>query len=484
MTGDISTIALFGRSVALWPVAAVLLENLPPHWKLMLVEDISDAASAALTLPCASRFHTQLGIDADALRAGGKARFGLGTELQGWQGDGSSFFAAPSGTLPAVNGVALHHIMLRAAQMYEEPGRLPHLFQPVRFTARAAMAGKFAFPSDDPESPLGLLGPTVQIAADDYAGLLQTHCGPKGCELIEGRPAGVTLKAAGGALETVILEDGNIVSADLFIDVSGVISDLAADAFDAGASPLPILSGLDRVVSAQGERSPEEPLHTVARAQASGFHIDTPLSSGKATTLVYAVADINDDAARTAIGADQQPEAFAPAIADTPWTCNLARLGPASAQLGPLFSADMVLLQEQAVELAASLPVSLRMEVEAARFNARHRTITRQARDFTLLPFALSRHEDPFWTATRDARLPETLHLRINQFESRGRLITFDNELFDAQSWIDMLIGFGVVPRRFDQATAALDMPRIAQVLKRMVDGFNAAIDAMPEIAG
>ncbi|NNC72099.1 MAG: hypothetical protein HKN78_04400 [Sphingomonadaceae bacterium] len=476
----VSTIAVFGESHELWPVATLLAQNLPPQMRLILVEHSGAAAvPAALTLACDSRFHTGAGIDVEQLLNRSNAHFGLGTDLQGWQGDDSSLFAAPSGTLPAINGIALHHVMLRAAMTYEEPGRLAHLLQPFRFAARTARAGKFAFPPDDPESPLGMLGPTIHIDRVDYTAFLKERFAAD-AEIRQARPVGISMD--GPAIGSIRPDTGQDIAADFFVDVSGGVADLLPDEQRPGFTSLPGLMPFDRIASASTDReSGEGHGQTVARAMHGGLLIKTPLGSGCISELLFASDRFPDGTAQQWLGSDAPSAPFAPGFAETPWTANLARLGRASASLGPYQSADMILLHDQALHLIETLPASRQMDVEAASYNAKHLTSARQLRDFTLLPFVLNSRNDAPWAAIREAPLPETLQIRIDQFESRGRFVTFDNELFDRQTWIDMMIGFGIVPDRYDPMTDTLDMKRVAPVLKRMVDMFTAAIESMPE---
>ena len=43
------------------------------------------------------------------------------------------------------------------------------------------------------------------------------------------------------------------------------------------------------------------------------------------------------------------------------------------------------------------------------------------------------------------------------------------------------MIGFGIVPERYDPLTDMFDMRQIVPVLRNLVDGFNRAIAAMPD---
>lgn len=472
-------IAVFGEAHALWPVAAALWANLPPHAALTLVEQPArDDGPCALTLPCNSAFHQRLNIDVEALAGAAGARFGLGIDLQGWQGEDSQFFAAPSGTLPKINDIELHHIMLRAAIERGEPESLAYLLRPFRFAARAAMAGKFAFPPDDRESPLQLLGPTIQVDRARYGDFFEAFV--RDAERLRSTPASVDCEPE-GAISTVTLESGDAVAADLYIDVSGTLSALMPGDGRPEFSPLNGFPPFDRIARAfieGGTRAGHG--CTIAKALPGGVLVETPVGGGLVREYWHGSGANEAKAVAETMAAPFDTAPFASTHCDTPWTGNCVRLGPASARLGPFHSADAILLQEQALDLVALLPAGPAMTVEARTFNAKHHQIVRQLRDFVLLPFVLNGRDEAVWTTIADAPAPDTLQLRLDQFRSRGRFVTFDREMFDHQSWIDLMIGFGFAPERYDPLAGALDMKRLPPVLKQMVDAFSRTIDAMP----
>ncbi|MEO1168294.1 MAG: tryptophan 7-halogenase [Pseudomonadota bacterium] len=481
--GTLSTIAVFGRSHALWPVAALLARHLPEYIELVLIEEDGDVDDgAALTLPWRSRFHDALGLTPVDLVKQCNGVFGLGVDLRDWRGEGSRFFLAPSGTLPAINGVALHHVMLRAATMYEDADRLDYLLRPFRFAARAAEAGKFADPADGEDSPLAMLGPTIQCERVGYAAMMKGRFPTAEARIERGRPVDVTLDPDSANIAVVALDDGRKIAADMFVDVSGTLSELIPDRLAPARHSLSAIFAFDRHVRCK-RTAADLGGAPAARALAGGLLVETPVRDGICSELLFSSDATAEGTAREVCGGDGRSTPFAAFFMETPWTGNVARLGAASARLGPYMSADMLLLHEQALHLVRCIPARRDMAVEATTFNRKQLCAAEQLRDFLALPFVLNARADTPWTDIRKAELPDSLALRLAQFRSRGRFVTFDDELFDRQSWIDAMIGFGIVPERYDPLVDAMDMRRIAPALKQMVDGFDDAIDAMPDRA-
>ena len=477
----ITTIALFGRPHELWPAAAILGQRLPGYIGLTIVEDTAGAARpAALSLAQSDDFFSALDIDIRELLSACDGIFGLGTELQGLPSEGASFFTAPSAELPRIAGVRLHDIMLRAAHLHSDPDQLGYLMQPFRFAANAALAGKFASPDMPALSPARILGPTLQIDRGKYADFLKKSFLPKAANLISALPVTVQENAHNSALETVNLDNGDSVSADLFVDVSGALSGLASGDPQKQPGILPF----DRIVGCFDGASDEAGHHNRRlRAMPGGIAIETPLRNAAISELLFSSADMDEAALDGMAGEGAVTETFDAYYSAKPWTGNLLRLGSASACLGPYHSADMRLLHTHVKLLAAHISADKNMAIEAEEFNHHQMRSLEEIRDFAWLPFVANRREDGLWKDMADAPPPESLQLRIDQFESRGNFVEYDYEIFDSQSWTELMIGLGIIPRRFDPMARRLDMRRAQSELKNLASEFSQAIARMPEHA-
>ncbi|ASK87428.1 tryptophan 7-halogenase [Sphingorhabdus sp. SMR4y] len=474
-------IAIFGKSHELWPVAALLELELPPDITLVLVEDTRPVEPAAVTVRLDDPLLLRLGINGEDLQKTSSAVFALGCELRDWKDGSSSFFLTGSGSLPAVDDVAIHQIMLRAAELNDQRDRLAYLYQPFRLPARAAAAGKFAFQSPDPRSPLSMLRPTVQIDRAEYAELFRQRTKSRRTEIVKASPKFAFPSSDGGAIDRIALDNGAAIKADFHIDMSGEASGLVTDFprpdWHSIAGKLPfdrLLSGTQTGVPSAAER------HVVARAIRGGLMISTPLRERSTVQLLCLSGHLSADEWRALVGSEAQEIRLDPGYVDQAWTGNMVRLGSASASLGPFLSADTTILHRQAVILANHLPARLDMTVEAREYNRRHLAAVEHVRDFTLLPFALNRRTDLPWSGIEKQRMPENLRRRIDQFRSRGRLVAFEDEIFDEQSWIDLMMGFGIVPDRFDPMAQTLDMAAMPRRLKNLTRAFDRALAEMP----
>ena len=453
---QVRRIAIFGQSHELWPVAALLVKNLPAATKLIAVEDSDVVDPAAVTVRLDDPLLVRLGISAEELRAANSAIFALGTELRDWLHHGSRFFATGSGSLPEIGDIAIHQLMLRAALIYDQPDRLAYLYQPFRLPARAAEAGKFALQSSDPRSPLSMLRPTVQLDRADYVALFRNRLPSGRVNRFTAHPTAVLVAADGETINRVELDNGNVVDADLFIDVSGAVGDVAKLKSQADWHSISDGFPFDRLLATETTDDPgKADRHGVARAIKGGVLITTPLRETSITQLVCASSVMSGEAPQDLAKFEGNATALEPGYSAQPWIGNLVQLGTASSCFGPFLSADTMMLHRQAALFTDHLPARLEMTVEASR-------------------------EDAPWAGLRGRTFAESLAIRIDQFRSRGRFVAFESEICDEQSWIDMMIGFGVVPGRVDPMAQSLDMTTMSRRLKNLTTAFDQALAAMP----
>ena len=171
MTARACSYAIVGKRADVWPVAAMLARQLPEDAEIS-VTLLPGGVEEPAVVPLADPYFAALDIEAEALARAG-ARFALGYSLEEFAGEGSRMIAAPSGDLPAIGGLAFHHILHRVAAEAEALDRFAELYEGFRFCARAATQGRMALPEDAPDSPLAMLGPLAVIERERLADVLE-----------------------------------------------------------------------------------------------------------------------------------------------------------------------------------------------------------------------------------------------------------------------------------------------------------------------
>ncbi|WP_379547049.1 tryptophan 7-halogenase [Qipengyuania sp. DSG2-2] len=471
MSRPVETIVVTGRTVDVWPVAALLARELPGAIALHVVEDMASDGALAATVPIASDFHSRLGLDCADLITGCDAWPSLGSAMEGWMGEGSRFVTAPSGTLPMVGGVALHHLVRNMIAGQRQDGDLANAFAPLRFAARAAEAGKMALPSDAPESPLAMLGPQVSVGRGAYAAMLRDRCRQRGT-ITAGKVQGAQ-RDDDGSVTAVKLADGSLLSGDFFVDCSGDLGGSEGQISEL----VPFLP--HRMATAEMAKDQAQTLPTY-RALEDAVLASTPTASKQFLAFACSAQTSDEVIAKTVCENAAITDAANHAT-NAPWQDNVARLGPASAQLGPMLSADIALLQAQALLLADGLPSRTDMQAEAKAFNRKHAEALRGITDFAFAPLYLCTRKGEFWEAMRAAPPPANLQTRIDQFSSRGRVPSFERDHADQQTWIELLIQFGITPQQIDRRAQAIPPEQASRILSSIRADLERALTGMTD---
>jgi tryptophan halogenase len=76
--------------------------------------------------------------------------------------------------------------------------------------------------------------------------------------------------------------------------------------------------------------------------------------------------------------------------------------------------------------------------------------------------------------------LPATLKRKIELWRSNGRIFREDEELFSEESWIQVFIGQGVIPRDHDPLVELKSDPQIAKYLGNIALTIRKCVDVMP----
>ena len=118
--------------------------------------------------------------------------------------------------------------------------------------------------------------------------------------------------------------------------------------------------------------------------------------------------------------------------------------------------------------------------VELAEFNRQSHAEAIRVRDFVLLHYAASARREPFWRAAAAVALPPSLAHSLTLFRDRGRLPVYEEETFARDSWLAVLFGQDVLPRRVDPLTAAVPAADVARAVAAMRAAIDAALPQFP----
>jgi tryptophan halogenase len=479
--GAIRKVAIVGSGVEGWLTALALTRSLGASVAVTVVEapGADDGLGLALAaLPGFAAFNTALGVDEDDLLRAARGSFSLGVRHQGWNGAASAYFE-PFGDVGASFGpVAFHNFLLRLGEA--------QALERYSVAALAARQGRFARPSQDPRSVLSTFAYGITLDTSLYAEHLRRVAVSAGAEVTDGRFV-EAVRGEDGGVTAVTLSSGERVEADLFLDASGptavLMSALGVDYEDWGH-----WAPFDRI----NERIVPEDAALPFRAvdvEADGWSIRTPLQGAETQTFVYSSAHTTDaDAAARLDHAG--PGRSAPHLRRFIfgrrrhfWSNNCIAIGAAACALGPLEGGELHLLQTGVSTLLSLFPRRVGDIATAREYDRLVGAAVEDMRDLTLLHYRLNtRVGDAVWDATRDAEPPESLAYKLRLFESRARLAPMDGDAFPASTWVSVMLGQGVRPRRYDPLADADARPQTETMLHRINAAMSQAVAGLPPL--
>jgi tryptophan halogenase len=479
-------IAIVGGGTAGWMAAASLvrfLENTDTSIELVESDEIATVGVGEATIPPIMDFIRQLGIDEDEIVGQIGATFKLGIAYRDWTRPGHSYFHPFGPTGLGMGQVSFPAYWLK---MFLE-GKADRL-EEYSMQAKAAEQGKFMRPVHAPGTPLNKIAYALHFDASLFARYLRQFAVSRGVVRTEGKVQQVSLRAGDGFIESVSLANGAKVEADLFIDCSGFRGVLIEQALNTGYDDWARWLPCDRALVVSGERTGSLPPYTQVTARDAGWQWRIPLQHRAGNGHVYCSAfTADDEAARVLLSSldgkpltDPVPLHFTAGRRRKAWNKNCVALGLASGFLEPLEATSIHLIQRGIAMLLKFFPDRDFEQADVERYNKIVEFEFARVRDFLLMHYTQTEREGAFWDHCRAIPLTDSLQEKIDLFRSHGRILREETELFPIQSWLSVMIGQNIVPRRYDPMTDTLDPQKIKAKLDDIRATVKQCADAMP----
>ena len=483
----IRKILIVGGGSAGWMAAALFANLFQGLYDIELVESeaIGTIGVGEATIPAIKKFNDLLDLNEDEFMQLTKGTFKLGIEFIDWWKKGHSYVHGFGVIGQDLEWLRCHHYWLAAQARGEAPD-----FADMSINTAAALAGKFMRPrSDMAESPLAHIAYAFHFDASLYARFLRSYAEARGVRRTEGKVVDVALRSEDGFVESVTLEGGQRIEADLFIDCSGFRGLIIEQAMKTGYEDWTHWLPCDRAIAVPSDRvSPLSP-YTRSTALKAGWQWRIPLQHRTGNGHVYSSNHIDDadaeDALLSSLGSRPEVEPnrirFTTGKRRQTWNRNCVALGLASGFLEPLESTSLHLIQSAAIRLVRLFPDRGFDPAVIAEFNRQTDFEYERIRDFIILHYkATARNDSDFWQHCRDMEVPATLERKIDLFRSSGRIFREDEELFGEESWIQVFLGQGVVPRSADPLVAIKDPEQIKLYLSNIAMTVGKCVGVMP----
>jgi tryptophan halogenase len=208
-------------------------------------------------------FIRQLGIAEDELVREVKATYKLGIGYRDWTRPGHFYFHPFGPTGPGIGSIPFPAYWLK---MFLAGKAAP--LEEYSIQAVAATQGRFTRPVHAPNTPLNKITYALHFDASSFARYLRGFAEARGVQRTEGEVRRVSLRPQDGFVESVTLESGESISADLFVDCSGFRGLLIEEALETGYEDWSHWLPCDRALVVHSERAAAPgPLHPGHRSR-------------------------------------------------------------------------------------------------------------------------------------------------------------------------------------------------------------------------
>ena len=474
-------IVIAGGGTAGWMAAAALTRTLGRTATVTLVESdaIGTVGVGESTIPPLITFNRLLGINEAEFMAATQATFKLGIQFDGWKTEGSGYFHSFGLTGKDHWAAGFQHFWLDGqARGHTES------YDDYCLELMAARAGKFAHLPDDRMSYAYQLDSTL------YGRFLRRMAEGDGATRIEGKIARVDLDGESGDIAALVLDDGTRVEGDLFLDCTGFRALLIEQALHVGYDDWTHWLPCDAAIAMQTESVRPPVPFTRAMAHDAGWQWRIPLQHRVGNGIVYCSRYLSQDAAldrllgnvEGAVLTEPNRLRFVTGARRKQWHRNCIAIGLAGGFMEPLESTSIHLIQRAILRLIRLLPPAGAISAhDIAEFNDQQLTDMDQIRDFLILHYKVTeRRDSPFWRQCAAMDIPDSLAQKIGLFRETGRVFRRNDELFAENSWIQVMLGQGIVPQTHHPIAAKLPDEELARFLGGLRQGVATTVRGLP----
>lgn len=332
--------------------------------------------------------------------------------------------------------------------------------------------------------------------ASELATFLQGYAVERGVVRLVDDVVDVPLKEDGSIAAIQTKEHGRI-EGELFVDCTGFRGLLINQAL--GEPFISFGDGLlnDRAIAIQVPRDIEKDgvrPYTTAQAHSAGWSWNIPLYGRDGTGYVYSSSFIDDDEA------EREFRSFLGPAVDgcganhikmrigrcrRSWVKNCVAIGLSSGFVEPLESTGIFFIQHGIEELVNHFPrCSTLDENMVASYNKTIAECIDGIREFLILHyFASDREDTPFWRATKNVTLPDSLRERLRIWKARlpgARNIYQPFHGFEAYSWVVMLLGLNYRPASYLPLLDGLDESKARAMFRAIKERTAHLVETLP----
>lgn len=473
-------IVVAGGGTAGWMAAAALARTMGSAIDLTLVESdaIGTVGVGESTIPPLVTYNRLLGIgEADFMRAT-QATFKLGIQFENWKVQGEQYFHSFGTTGRDHWSAGFQHFWMHGLTKGHSGS-----FDEYCLELKAAAESKFAHLPDN------RMNYAYQLDSSLYAVFLRKLAEADGARRVEGRIAEVQLDGATGNIAALLLDDGQRIDGDLFIDCTGFRALLIEGALHAGYDDWSHQLPCDSAIAVQTASVRPPVPYTRAIAHDAGWQWRIPLQHRQGNGIVFCSRYLERDTALDRLLSSVEGQRltepnhirFTTGARRKQWHRNCIAVGLSAGFMEPLESTSIHLIQRAILRLIRMLPMGQVSARDIEEFNDQQMTDMIQIRDFLILHYkATERRDSPFWRQCADMDIPDSLTQKIELFRETGRVFRKNEELFAENSWVQVMLGQGITPRTYHPVATKLSDAELDHLLTGLRDSVAKTVASLP----
>lgn len=477
----IQKIVIAGGGTAGWMVAAGLSRTLGKALDIKLVEsdEIGTVGVGEATIPTLVTFHRLLDINEQEFMAATQGTFKLGIGFENWRNLNQNYIHSFGTTGKDHWTAGFQHFWLKGRER-----NLAGDYGDYCVELKASLENKFA------HLPRGGMNYAFHLDAGLYAKFLRKFSEGYGVKRIEGKITNVLTHDDTGFIKAIRLDSGAEIEGDLFIDCTGfralLIGQTLHEPYEDWSHWLPCDSAVAVQTDSVGEAIP----YTRSIARDAGWQWRIPLQHRVGNGMVYCSRYISDDQAKQTLLANIEGKVrtepriikFKPGQRRQTWLKNCVAVGLASGFIEPLESTSIHLISRSIIRLLQMFPGDGINPTDIEEFNRQTVAELEHIRDFIVLHYHVTERQDtPFWNACRTMDIPASLQHRIDLFRETGRVFRFQNELFAENSWIQVMLGQGIVPKQYHQVADLMSDAELSRFLDQIKSNVDNTVQQLPK---
>ncbi len=446
-------VVIVGGGTAGWLSASLLKRLIDSSIEIELVESdaIGTIGVGEATIPPIRLLNNVLGINEAEFLKETKATMKLAIKFENWRVKGEGYFHTFGAAGKSMAFCPFHHFWKRAKSL-----GLKESLWDYDLNYLCAKEGKFAHINS--KDPILELAYAYHFDASLYANYLRKFCEKLGVVRTEGKINQVVQHQQSGFIEKVVLENGQAIEGDLFIDCSGFKGLLIQETLGAGYDDWSHWLPCDRAVAVPSERLDETLPYTRSIAHDAGWQWRIPLQHRNGNGHVYCSSHCSDDQAMDTLmnNLDSAPIGdpklirFKTGRRRKQWSKNVVAVGLSSGFLEPLESTSIHLIQSAVVRLVHLFPHVGIEQTNVDEYNKQSEIEYDQIRDFLILHYHLNeRNDTQFWRNMREMEIPQSLSHKMELFRKTGKIFREQNDLFLESSWLQVMLGQGIEPEDY-----------------------------------